>query len=157
MKWFLICVLILVVMLIAYSVSEQYKEKFDFYNNLKNFLNQFKLNLAFKQEKILDFLNQIKAKKQFNLFISQYKNYLKTNELNLDEIKILDTEEKQQITEIIQNIGTLDAKNEINQLDTFINIVDEKLKNAEEQKRKICPMILKLSLLFAVGVAIILI
>jgi len=70
-------------MLIAHSISEQYKDKYDFYNNLKLFLNQFKINISFRQEKINDFLNKTKAKKQFNLFINSYKNYLKTNELDL--------------------------------------------------------------------------
>ena len=42
MKWFLIAVLIAVIMIIAYSISEQYKDKFDFYNNLKSFLNYLK-------------------------------------------------------------------------------------------------------------------
>ena len=157
MKWILIGVLIAIVMLIAYAVSEQYKEKFDFYSNLKTFLNQFKLNLAFKQEKIIDFLNNIKAKKQFNIFIKEYKNYLKNNNINFSEIKILDAEEKSQLENIIKNIGKMDAHNEINQLETFIVEIDEKLKKAEQDKTKLCPMIIKLSLLFAVGLAVILI
>ena len=41
MKWFLIIVLIFVIMLIAHSLSEQYKEKYYFYDNLKKFLNNF--------------------------------------------------------------------------------------------------------------------
>ena len=44
MKWLLIIVLVFVIMIIAYSLSEQYKDKYDFYLNLKNFLNQFKIN-----------------------------------------------------------------------------------------------------------------
>ena len=54
MKWFLIIVLIFVIMLIARAVSEQYKEKFDFYSNLKTFLQQLKINVSFRQEKIID-------------------------------------------------------------------------------------------------------
>ena len=37
-------------MLIAYSVSEQIRDKYDFFNNLKQFLNQFKINVSFRQE-----------------------------------------------------------------------------------------------------------
>ncbi len=157
MKWILIVVLICVIMLIAHSLSEQYKEKYDFYNNLKMFLNQFKLNLSFRQEKIIDFLEKVKAKKQFNLFINSYKNYLKTNNLDFSEIKILDHEEKNQMETIVTNIGKLDAKNEINQIETFIVEIDEKLSKAQNDKNKLCPMILKLSLLFAIGLAVILI
>lgn len=144
-------------MLIAYSLSEQYKEKFDFYSNLKTFLQQFKINVSFRQEKIIDFLNNTKAKKQFNLFINAYKNYLKNNEINFKEIKILEIEEKNQLEMIIRNIGKFDAKNEISQLDSFLIEIDEKLKKAEIDKNKLCPMIIKLSLLFAVGLAILLV
>ena len=49
-KWILIVVLIVVIMLIAYSVSEQIKDKYDFFNNLKQFLNQFKINVAFAKK-----------------------------------------------------------------------------------------------------------
>ena len=157
MKWILIIILIFIIMLIAHAVSEQYKEKFNFYENLKTFLNQFKINIAFKQEKIIDFLEKTKSKKQFNLFINEYKNYLSTNEINLDQIKILDNDEKNQLENIVKSIGKFDAKNEINQLDMFIVEIDNKLKKAENDKNKLCPMILKLSLLFAIGLAILLI
>lgn len=157
MKWILIIVLVSVIMLIAYAVSEQYKEKFDFYNNLKTFLNQFKINLNFKQEKILNFLNQTNSKKQFKFFISSYKEYLKTNELNLTNIKILNEEEIIQLTEMIKNIGKFDSINEIKQIETFLVEIDIKLKKAEKDKEKLCPMILKLSLLFAIALAILLI
>lgn len=144
-------------MLIAHAVSEQYKEKFDFYDNLKLFLNQFKINLSFKQEKIIDFLEKIKSKKQFNIFVNSYKQFLATNKLDLDNIKILEPDEKKQLEMIVKNIGFMDAKSEIEQLETFILLVDEKRKKAELDKNKLCPMIIKLSLLFAIGVAILLI
>ncbi len=157
MKWILICVLICVIMLIAHSVTEQYKEKYDFYYNLKIFLNQFKLNLSFKQEKINLFLEKIKAKKQFNVFINSYKDYLRTNELNLDRLTVLDFDDKKQLKSIITNIGQLDAKNEIAQIEHFEIEINEKLEKAKSDKNKLCPMILKLSLLFSIGLAIILI
>ena len=157
MKWILIIILIFVIMIIANAVSEQYKEKFDFYYNLKNFLHQFKINISFQQEKIMDFLKKINAKKQFSIFIKQYEQYLKTNELNLADIKILNSDEKMHLETIVKNIGKFDVSNEIEQIESFLVEVDEKFKKAEQDKVKICPMILKLSLLFAVGLAIILI
>lgn len=144
-------------MLIAYSVSEQIKEKFDFYTNLKAFLQKFKINISFKREKILDFLNGVKAKKQFMMFIGAYKQYLNNNSFKLDEIKILDAEEKQQLEMIVKGIGNLDVTNEKEQLESFMLDIDIKLKKAEQDKNQLCPMILKLSLLFAVGLAILLI
>ncbi len=157
MKWVLIGVLIIVIMIIAYSVSEQYKDKFDFYSNLKSFLNQFKINLAFKQDKITEFLNKIECKRQFKIFIEAYKEYLNSDTLNLEKIKVLDEGEKAQLTSIVKDIGKHDARNELNQLEGFLLEIEEKLIKAKEDKEKICPMIIKLSLLFAIGLAILLI
>ena len=89
--------------------------------------------------------------------IKEYKNYLTKNEFNLEEIKILDIEEKEQLSMIVKNLGSMDAKNELSQLDSFLFQIDEKLTKAKEDKNKLCPMILKLSFLFALGLAIILI
>lgn len=157
MKWILIISLISVIMLIAYSVSEQYRDKADFYNNLKLFLSQLRLNVSFKQDKILDFLDKTKCKKYFSLFIEDYKVYLKTNKISFDNIKILDDDERSELVEIIKSLGKHDVKNELGQIGAFINNIDIKLNKAEEDKKKLCPMIIKLSLLFAIGLAILLI
>lgn len=157
MKIALIIILIFVIMLIAHALSEQYKDKYDFFYNLKYFLHHLRLNISFKQDKINNFLSQIEAKKQFKTFISSYKNYLKTNELSFAEIKVLEDADKQILTDIVRNVGRFDADNEISQLDNFLLIVDEKLMKAKEDKDKLCPMILKLSLLFAIALSIILI
>lgn len=157
MKWVLIFVLICVIMIIAKSLSEQYADRYDFYYNLKQFLTRFKLNLSFRQTKIMEFINSLKPKKQFRLFIESYKNYLNTSSLNLSTIKILETEDKQVLEDIVKNTGKLDSQNEINQIDSFLCVIDSKLTKAEQDKNKICPLILKLSFLLAVGLAILLV
>ncbi len=157
MKWLLISTLICVIMLIAFALTEQYKDKFDFYNNLKIFLNQFKINLSFKQEKVNEFLSKTECKKQFKIFIDEYKNYLKTDNLSFEKIKILEQNERLQLENIVKCIGKYNAQSEIEQLDSFILDIDEKLKKANEDKTKLCPLIIKLSLLFAIGLAILLI
>ncbi len=156
-KWILIIILIVVIMLIAYSVSEQIRDKYDFFNNLKQFLNQFKINVAFRQEKINEFLQKSNSKKQFKVFVDEYSNFLKTGELCLEKIKVLEEDDKQILQDIVKNIGKYDAKNEISQMESFLLTVDEKLAKANEDKNKLCPMIIKLSLLFAIGLAILLI
>ena len=157
MKWFLIIVLVAVIMLIATAVSGQYKEKCDFYGNLHKFLCQFKINVSFKKEKIIDFLNQIQPKKQFKIFIDDYKVYLNNNTLNFSKITLLDEEEKQDLINIVKNLGEFNTENELQQLEGFLLIIKEKHKNSIEDKNKICPILLKLSLLFSIGLAIILI
>ena len=157
MKWILIAILIFVIMLIAIRLSDQYKDKYDFYFNLKNFLNQFKINVSFRQDKLTDFVANVKPKKQFKLFIDAYSEYLKTNKLNLSEIKILEDEEKNELTQIVMSLGKNDSPTEIMQLEDFLISVENNLSSAQENKNKLCPMIIKLSLLFAIGLAILLI
>lgn len=157
MKIVLIIVLIFTIMIIAKSVSEQYKDKFDFYDNLHNFLCQFKINLSFKQEKLTEFLTNTTAKKQFKLFVDDYLNYLNGNELNFDNLTFLESEEKQNLQAIILDIGKNDAKTEIEQLNGFIELIQAKKIKTEQDKNKICPLIIKLSLLFSIGLAILLI
>lgn len=157
MKWILICVLIVVIMAIAFGLSEQYKDKFDFYNNLKQMLNQLKINISFKQENLNAFLSNLKPKRCFKTFIEDYKAYLSSGTLSLANLPILEPEERAELESIVKNIGKFDKSNEITQLDSFVNLVDEKLKQAAENKNKLCPMIIKLSLLFALGLAILLV
>lgn len=157
MKWVLIGVLIVVIMLIAFSLSEQYKDRYDFYLNLKQFLAEFKINVAFKQDKLDKFLATRKSQKSFKLFVDAYSNFLKTNQLDLSSLKLLDEVEKQNLTRLILSIGKFDKSNEISQLDGFLLVVEGQLKTAEASKAKMCPMIIKLSLLFALAVAVLLI
>ena len=157
MKLILIIILICLIMIIAIAVSQQYKERFDFYQNLKIFLSEFKLNVSFKKEKISQFLSKVKPKKSFDAFIFEYKNYLKNNQFKVENIKILDDDEKDWIANLVRNLGGLNSDNEINQIELYLTETENRLKKAEVDKVKLCPMIIKLSLLFSLGVAIILI
>ena len=157
MKWILIILLIFLIMFIAKSLSEQYKDKYDFYLNLKNFLTQFKINVSFKQEKLTKFLSNIEPKKTFKSFIDAYKNYLNTNNLDLSEVKALEEDEKAELKDIIVSLGKFNTETELKQMEGFISSIDNKLEIALNNKNKLCPMIIKLSLLFAIGLAILLI
>ena len=157
MKLVLIILLIFIIMIIAKKVSEQYKDKYDFYCNLHNFLCQFKVNLSFKQEKVIEFLNGVDAKNQFNLFVEDYKQYLETDNLHLDNLTFLDSDEMIILEDIIKNIGKHDVKTEIGQLENFIENINLKKQHSEQDKNKICPLIIKLSFLFALGLVILLI
>lgn len=157
MKFALVIILIAVIMLIASNISTQYKDKFNFYNQLKCFFQQFKLNVSFKQEKLETFLTNFKAEKQFKTFVTNYQNYLKGEEFNLSSIKILDNIEQQEIVDIVKTIGNYNTKREIEQLDLYIETANLRLNKAKEAKQRICPMIIKLSLLFALALAILLI
>ena len=157
MKIALIVILIFMIMLIAKKVSDQYKDKYDFYCNLHSFLCQFKINLSFKQEKIVEFLNSLTPRKHFKLFIEDYKQYLNSGVVNFENLSFLDADEIETLQDIILNLGKHDVKTEIGQLDSFIEKISTKQTQAEQDKNKICPMIIKLSFLFALALVILLI
>ena len=157
MRWILIVFLVVIIMMIALSISRQYREKYEFYLELKEFLSQYKLNVSFKQEKIHEFLSNRPYSKVFKPFIIKYQEYLKSGDIRLEEVKTLDMEELRELEEIVKKIGRLDAKNEILQIDSILLSIDNRLNKATSYKNKICPLILKLSLLFALGLAILLI
>ena len=144
-------------MLIAYAVSNQYRDRLDFYNNLSQFLKKFQLNISFRQDKVEQFLNETKPRKHFKQFVLSYKTYLQNGKLDLNQISVLTDEEKNELTNIIKNLGRFDANNEIKQTEQFILEVDNKRAKAEQDKNKLCPLIIKLSLLFAIGLSIILV
>lgn len=157
MKIVLIVILIFMIMLIAKKVSEQYKDKYDFYCNLHSFLCQFKINLSFKQEKIVEFLIALTPRKHFKLFIEDYKEYLNTGVVNFENLTFLDVDEIENLQDIIFNLGKHDVKTELGQLDSFIEKINVKKTEAEQNRNKICPMIIKLSFLFALALVILLI
>ena len=157
MKIVLIIILVFMIMLIAKKVSEQYKDKYDFYCNLHSFLCQFKINLSFKQEKIVEFLNNLTPRKHFKLFIEDYIEYLQTEVVNFDNLVFLDSDEINALEDIVESLGKHDVQTEIGQLDSFIETINAKLTQAEQDKNKICPMIIKLSFLFALALVILLI
>ncbi|MGN0788011.1 MAG: hypothetical protein ACI4L6_03005 [Candidatus Onthoplasma sp.] len=157
MKIILIFVLLTVVMIVAFKVSSFIKDKYNFYVHLKEFLNEFKLNLSFKREKITDFLTKRQYSKSFDVFINSYKEYLKSGELNLSDLIYLDDDEKEQLKAITTSIGRLDTQSELAQIEEFIAQINMKLQTSEKEKNKLCPLILKLSFLSAISVIIILI
>ena len=157
MKWILIITLIVIIMIIASSVSRQYKEKFEFYTNLKIFLEKYKINVSFQQTKLNDILLVDRSNKSYEIFILAFKEFLKTGELSMDNLKILDVDETIELERIIRSLGLYDVKHELTQIDGFILTISGRLEKAERDKNKLCPMILKLSLLFAIGVSILLI
>ena len=121
------------------------------------FLKFVKDNYLPHQDFILENVRILRYETIKKLFIEEYSNFLKTGELNLEKIKVLEDDDKDILQDIVKNVGKYDAKNEINQMDSFLATVDVKLVKANEDKNKLCPMIIKLSLLFAIGLAILLI
>ncbi|MBQ8431049.1 MAG: hypothetical protein IJX26_03840 [Clostridia bacterium] len=155
MKLGLMILLVILIMVIANGISKQYRERNYLFVNLFQFLSKYELNIGFKKEKMISIVNDFKGQGDIEEVLQTYKKYLIDNkEINLDNIKNLTDEERLFLNDMFVQLGNCDYQTEKNQLIIFKDYIQQKKTETEAQKNKYCPLILKLSLLFAIGLAI---
>ena len=156
LKIALLIILVIMIMLIALGVVKQYRERHSIFLELSMLLNEYELNIGFRKEKLRNLISNFHATGELKHILKNYlDNFNNTNNLNFDELKLLQIEEKQFLVAMFQKLGTSDYDNEKLQLATFKSYIEDKLKDTKEKKNKLCPLILKLTFLFALGLAII--
>lgn len=156
MKLFLLISLVIVIMLIAKGVANQYKEKNLFYISIMQFLTSYELNIGFKKERIKNLVEKKHSKGQAKILFDEYLGYLKDeNELTLEKIKILTDDEKEFLIDLFSKIGTSDYTNEMSQLKVFKSHIQEKIDSTSKDSAKFYPLIMKLSFLFSLGIALV--
>jgi len=155
MKYILMLCLIGVIMLVAQGVCKQYRERYSLYEALGDFFRQMRLNLGFQKQKIREILNRTTLKRVNKEIYMAYLDYLdKGSDLYLDFVKILDDNEQEYLRKMLISLGKNDASGEIKQLDSYEIYLKDKIERTRIEKEKYCPLIIKLSFLFAIGLAI---
>ncbi|MFQ6724072.1 MAG: hypothetical protein ACLRFE_01885 [Clostridia bacterium] len=155
MKYILMIGLIVVVMLISQGVCNQYRERYKLFESVGEFFRQMRLNLSFQKQKIKQILNQTSLKKNNQEIYRTYLNYLeKGTDIDISFVHILDEDERQQLSNMLYSLGKNDTFGELKQLDAYDIYLKDKIQTTKQQKEKYCPLITKLSFLFAIGLAI---
>lgn len=155
MKYLLMFALIGVIMLVAQGVCRQYRERYAIYEAFNEFFRQMRLNLSFQKQRINQILNQTTLKRVNKDIFIAYLNYLdKGDNLDLNFVKVLDDTEREQITNMLLSLGKNDTYGELKQLDAYDIYLKDKMDRTRAEKDKYCPLITKLSFLFAIGLAI---
>lgn len=155
MKYLLMIALIGVIMLVAQGLTRQYKDRYALYGSFGEFFRQMRLNLNFQKQKIKEILNQATIKKTNKDIYVAYLNYLdQGTPLDISFVKILDETEQQQLTSMLLSLGKNDTSGELKQLDAYDIYLKDKIDATRRDKDKYCPLITKLSFLFAIGLAI---
>ena len=157
MKIFLILTVCTIIVLIGNGFSRQYSIKYKFYSSLCSLLEDIKLSISFKKEKIQMLINKYRDNRELKQLILAFDKYIDTGEIDLKNVKEIDFEDTEFLTEVIQNIGKYNATTELIQLDTFLESIKLKKYQAEENMKKYQPMVLKLSFLLSLAVGIVLI
>ena len=156
LKISLLLILVVMIMLIALGVVKQYKDRHNIFLELSMLLNEYELNIGFKKEKLKKIVSNFKAtgdtKQILHIYLDNFNN---TNNINLDSVKILQSDERSYLISMFKKLGTSDYENEKLQLLNFKAYIKDKLMESKEKKNKLCPLIIKLTFLFALGVAII--
>ena len=155
MKYLLMFALIGVIMLIAQGVCKQYRERYAMFESLGEFFRLMRLNLSFQKQKIKEILNQTSLKRNSQEIYTTYLNYLdKGTNIDISFVRILDDNEQEQITNMLRSLGKNDVSGELKQLEAYDTYLKSKIEYTKAEKEKYCPLITKLSLLFAIGLAI---
>ncbi len=155
MKYILMLVLIVVIMLIAKGVCKQYRERYILFSSIGEFFREMRLNLSFQKQKIKEILNQTNLKKTNRDIYSNYLNYLEQGDkLDLSFVRILEDNEREQVTKMLLSLGKNDTVGELQQLNAYDIYLQDKITRTGQDKDKYCPLINKLSFLFAIGLAI---
>ncbi len=158
MKLILMLGLIVVIMLVAKGVARQYADRYELYVALKDFFRQMELNIGFQKQKINEILTKSNIKKVNKEIYSGYLEYLSNGKsLDLSFVKFIDSDEQEYITNMLLSLGKSDTLNELKQLKSYDEYLSDKINTCKQEKDKLCPLIIKLSLLFALGLVILLI
>lgn len=156
MKVLFLILLVVVIMLIAKGVANQYKDRHNFFISIMNFLNSYELNIGFKKEKIKDLVEKVEAKSYAKMLFEEYKKYLvEQKELTFEDIKIITEDERIFLIDMFHSIGINDYSNEMKQLKFFQNYIQDKINTCEKESSKNYPLIIKLSFLFSIGIALV--
>jgi len=155
MKYLLMLALIGVIMIIAQGVCRQYRERYALFEAFGEFFRQMRLNLSFQKQKINEILNQASIKKVNKDIYMAYLNYLENGRaLDLSFVRILEDNEQTQLTNMLHSLGKNDTSGELKQLDAYDVYLRDKIEMTRREKERYCPLITKLSFLFALGLAI---
>lgn len=150
-KFVLILTLIALIMLIARAIANNYKERHKIYCEIVDFVQNYKLNIGFKKQKIKLLTQKFTDK---STVLGCYNNYIDTGKFDLSNVRLLDDNEKAQIKDYFVQFGNGDFETEKKLIDIVENYFKQKIDETKQVKDKWCPMIIKLSFLFSLGVAI---
>ncbi len=138
-------------MMIARAVAKNYKERHKIYCDIWDFVQNYKLNVGFKKEKI-KLLTQKYTDK--TTVLGCYNEYISSGKFDLNDVKLLDADEKEQIKDYFVQLGNGDFETEKKLIEIVEEYFKQKIDETKRIKDKWCPMIIKLSFLFSLGVAI---
>lgn len=144
--------------LIGKSLTDKHAKKLSFFSLLKEFNSNLKRNVKFKRQNLIELLDYKSNDEDFNCFLSSYRlNVLSKRDGEYFYPKWMSEDEKYFIKSYIEGVGKNGSQSELDFIDSYEEIIDEKLIKIKEDKRKFANLGQKLGFVFGVGLAVIII
>ena len=154
-----ICVLIVVVSgFSGYYLTEKYRQRKVFYAELAKFVDYLISNIKFMQTKTEKLFYDYKTtSKLFLKFKSEAVERLNNKKYKFTCLNFLSLTEINEVNLILDNLGSLDLSGVISNLENAKELIKSKTKQAENEANIKVGLTLKLSIIFGLALAIILI
>ena len=152
-----ICIVVLIIStIIGKSFSDKHEKRFCFYNSLKNFNLTLKQNIKFKRHNVLQLLDDNSYSKDFCLLLSSYKlSTLQGVDKGLCFPSWAEREDIAFLTTYLNGLGKNSIETELDFINSYEDIIDQKLVKIEENKQKFSKLGQKLG--FSVGLGLVII
>ena len=143
-------------------LSQNYKKRYLVYQEVEDFLRQYKLAISFSQTKIKDVvINFIRSQDKILFPFNDYINYLaKSNEMTNFKLNLetkLSINEIQELELIFNGLGSLGMDEEMEKTQSLIDRIHLKSEEKMLEFKKYANLYIKLGLIFGLGLGIILI
>ena len=163
-KIFLLCVLCLLVIFLAYKIGSYYKQRQRFFENVCEFCNFLQTEIGFLKTDITSLMTKYSncSSKDFSKVLQLYIDSLKKAQNfhedfidNLSKLNLLKTNEREKICSFFDSLGKSSQDEQLAQIENFKNEFASQLKNASEDNKKYGTSSLKLGILLSLAIFII--
>ena len=147
---------------IGYSISLNYIKRKKFYCELSIFCNSLKSEIGYSQTRLEELITKhLKDLKNAELS-SMLENYLlaiKNNDLSFKiftNIGILTEREKETLLSFFKSLGRLDANNQLQNIEKFLNFIEVDYASACEESKRLGGLYTKIGVIIGAVLALIL-
>lgn len=150
---------------IGFIKSKSLKKRVEELNKIESSFNLFKTKIEYTNDVIEDIFKQISSiiyNNRANIFLNTIdkkdnKRLFESWSISLEENLFLKEDDKELLKIFGKNLGKLDKKGQVFQLDEIISLIKKQIQNAEEEVKKNEKMYKSLGAIFGAIIVIILI
>ena len=154
-----VCIAVLILSTVmGKSFSDKHDKRYQFYNSLKNFNLSLKQNIKFKRKGVLQLFEDKSYCADFSFLLSSYKlSVLQGFDKKLSFPTWADREDEEFLTTYLNGLGKNSSETELDFINSYEEIINQKLIKIEENKHKFSKLGQKLGFTVGLGLVIIII